>query len=74
MEITTSTSEPATARCDPDGSSATGYGRRTVQATVREAVPDSLRVLVRLLARQAVAEAMMVEPAKTPPADRKHHP
>jgi hypothetical protein len=74
MAITASTSEPATARCDPDGSSATRYGRRIALATVREPVSDLLDTLVRLLARQAVAEAMTAESNKTDSTHKEPRP
>jgi hypothetical protein len=61
MAITSITPKPATARCDPGGTSATRNGRQIDQEPALDPASDLLDTLVRLLARQAVAERMAAE-------------
>jgi hypothetical protein len=73
MAITSITPKPATARCDPDGSLTTPFIRRPNQDGLPDPVSDLLDTLVRLLARQAVAEAMAAASNKTDTTPKKHH-
>jgi hypothetical protein len=72
MAITSITPKPATARCDSDGSLTTRFVLNPNQDSLPSPASDLLDTLVRLLARQAVAEAMAAEPNKTLSIPKDH--
>jgi hypothetical protein len=72
MAITSNTPKPATARCGPDGSLTTRFVRKPNQESLPDPVSDLLDTLVRVLARQAVAEAMAAASNKAASTHRKY--